>query len=161
MEKRCALVQAIVLKVFCSLLLNQLAQPEGTVDVPQLLVLLKDVPQLFVLLKGGKFMNEVTGTVLQLDLGLQRLLHPSWDLESVSCKGSEVSSSVFVTLGCHQLNGSCCFARPQSVSVFVFLCLYLHLPPSSSACVFVCLWCHLSLSSFVSVVVPCGCSRGY
>ena len=106
-------------------------------------------------------MNEVTGTVLQLDLGLQRLLHPSWDLESVRCMGSEVSSSVFVTLGCHQLNGSCCFARPQSVSVFVFLCLYLHLPPSSSACVFVCLWCHLSLSSFVSVVVPCGCSRGY
>ena len=106
-------------------------------------------------------MNEVTGTVLQLDLGLQRLLHPSWALESVSRMGGEVSSSVFVTLGCHQLNGSCCFAWPQSVSVFVFVCLHLHLPPSSSACIFVCLWCHLSLSSFVSVVVPSSCSRGY
>ena len=55
-------------------------------------------------------MNEVTGTVLRLDLGLRRLLHPSWALESASRMGSEVSSSIFITLGCHQLNGSCCFA---------------------------------------------------
>ena len=29
-------------------------------------------------------MNEVTGAVLRLDLGLQRLLPPSWSLESAS-----------------------------------------------------------------------------
>ena len=44
-------------------------------------------------------MNEVTGTVLRLDLGLQRLLHPAWALESASRMEGEVSSSVFVILG--------------------------------------------------------------
>ena len=44
-------------------------------------------------------MNEVTGAVLRLDLGLQRLLPPSWSLESASRMEGEVSSSMFVTLG--------------------------------------------------------------
>ena len=70
----------------------------------------------------SKTRNEVTGVVL-LDLGLQRLLHPPWALESVSRMGGEVSSSVFVTLGYRQLKGSTRFARPQSASVFVFITL--------------------------------------
>ena len=44
-------------------------------------------------------MIEATAAVLPLDLGLQRLLQPSWALESASGMGGEVSSSVFVTLG--------------------------------------------------------------
>ena len=63
-------------------------------------------------------MNEVSGAVLRLDLGLQRLLHPSWAWESASRMGGEVLSLVFVTLGCRQLLGSCHFARSQSESVF-------------------------------------------
>ena len=78
-----------MLKVFCSLLSDQLAQPKGTVDVPWL----------FVLLKVTQFRNEATGEVLRLDLGLQRLLHPSRALESACRMGGEVSSFVFVTLG--------------------------------------------------------------
>ena len=51
----------------------------------------------------SKFSNERTGAVPRLDLGLQRPLHPSWARKSAGCMRGEVSSSVFVTLGCRQL----------------------------------------------------------
>ena len=54
--------------------------------------------------------------------------------------------------GSCQLKQSCCFAPPQSASVFVCFCL--RLSPSSPAYVFVCLRRHLAPSSTVSVVVP-------
>ena len=91
----------------------------------------------------------------------QRLLHPPWALESASHMGGEVSSSIFATLGLssaegelllcstagcvclllplsssvwgrYQVKESCHFAPPHSVSVFIFVCLHLHLPASSS-----------------------------
>ena len=51
----------------------------------------------------SKFRNDRTGAVPRLDLGLQRLLHPSWARESADRVRGEVSSSVFVSLGCRQL----------------------------------------------------------
>ena len=89
------------------LLPDQLAQPEGTVNAP-LLTFTK-----------SKFKNDRPRAVLRLDLGLQRLLHPSWVRESAGRMRG------FVTLGCRQLYGSCHFARPQSESIFVFVCLCL------------------------------------
>ena len=94
----------------------------------------------------------------RLDLGLQRLLHPSLARESSGRLRGQVSSSIFVTLVCRQLLGSCHFARPQSESVFVFDCL--RLSPSSPVSVFVSLRLRPSPSSSVSVVVSGGWSRG-
>ena len=114
-------------------------------------------------------------------MGLQRLLHPPWALESetaTSSMGSGVRDCYILnglrsrrvtwkerhqvpslplwgccqllcsTAGCihlllclplslslwgsHQVKESCHFAPPQSVSVFIFVCLHLHLPASSS-----------------------------
>ena len=107
-----------------SILSDQLAQPEGTVDASSLTFYRKQVQE-------------------RQDLGLQRLLRPSWARESAGRMKGEVSSSVSVTLGCLQLSGSCHFARPQSRSsssaVSVFVCLRLRPSPSSSVSVFVCL----------------------
>ena len=73
----------------------------------------------------SKFRNARTGTDPRLNLGLQRLPHPSWARESAGRMIGEVPSSIFVTLGCGQLSQSCHFARPQSESAFVFVCLCL------------------------------------
>ena len=67
----------------------------------------------------------------------------------------EVSSSVFVTLGCRQLKGSCHFARLQSESVFVSNCHRPRLSPSSTVSVFVCLGLRMS-PSWCKVVGPEG-----
>ena len=72
-----------------SLLSDLLAQAEGTVDAPSIAIRFPE----------SKIRNGTTRAVLRLDLGLQRLLHPSWALESASRMGGEVSSSVFVTVG--------------------------------------------------------------
>ena len=104
----------------------------------------------------SKFRNERTGAVPRLDLGLQRLLYPSWAQESAG-RMREVLGSVFVTLGCRQLQGNCHFTRPQSVYLRL-RCPRLRLSsyslsPSSFVSVFVCLCLRLSPSSPVSVFV--------
>ena len=97
----------------------------------------------------SNFRTDRTGAVLQLDLvGLQRLLHPSWAQESAGHMRKKVSSSIFVTLGCCQLSGSCHFAHPQSESVFVFDCLRLHLPLPSS------LWGVVSCQGAATLLIP-------
>ena len=56
--------------------------------------------------------------VLRLDLGLQRLLHPPWALESASRMRYQVpSSSLWGVVSCK--GASCHFARLHSESVFV------------------------------------------
>ena len=71
----------------------------------------------------SRFRNEATGPVL-LDMGLQRLLHLPWALESASHMGGGQGIK---------------FRLCQSASVFVFVCLRLRLPTSSYISVFVCL----------------------
>ena len=61
-----------------SLLSDQSAQPEGTVKLHN-----QRFPE-------SKFRNERTGSVPRLDLGLQRLLHPSWARESAGRRRDEV-----------------------------------------------------------------------
>ena len=74
-----------------SLLSDQLAQPEGTVNAS------------YWHFTESNFRNDRTGAVPRLDLGLQRLLHASCSRESAGRMRGEVSSSVLVTLGCRQL----------------------------------------------------------
>ena len=96
----------------------------------------------------NKLRNERAGAVPRLDLGLHRLLHPSKARESGVRMRGEVSSSVFVTLGCRQLYGSCHFARPQSLSSSSFVCIFARLR------------LRLSPSLSISVAVPGGWFRG-
>ena len=91
-ERFCSLLFVV------SLLSDQLAELEGTVDVPQLFVLLK-------VRSGTRRLGRFCWTWGCRDCCIlhwfwsQRLLHPPWALESASRMGGEVSSSVFVTLG--------------------------------------------------------------
>ena len=68
-------------------------KPEGT-DCPRFIT---------IRFPERKFRDDRTWAAPRLDPGLQRLLHPSWARESAGGIKGEVSSSVFVTLGCRQL----------------------------------------------------------
>ena len=100
-------------------------------------------------------------------MGLQRLLHPPWALESVHWGAWEVRYQVptLSLWGSCQLKGSYYTAWPQNAFVFFFICLHLHLSgivscrfaPSQSASVFVCLHLHLPPSSSVYAFIHLRC----
>ena len=67
------------LMMMMMILSDQSAQPEATV-----------IAFVTIRFPESKFRNERTGAVPRLELGLQRLLHPSWARESAGCMRGEV-----------------------------------------------------------------------
>ena len=123
-----------------------MAQAEGTVDVSWLSVFLKVRSGTRRLWRFYDWTWGCRDCYIRHGLWSQRV---AWKV-----RYQVPSSSLW---GSCLLKGSCRFAPPQSASVFLFLCLRLHLPPSSSAYVFAHLCFRLPRSSCSSVVV---CLRG-
>ena len=109
-----------------SLLSDQLAQHEGTVDVPLIFVLLK--------VSSG---TRRLGQFYHWTCGCREfyILHGLWSQQVAWEVWYQVPPSSL--WGSRQLKGSCRFAPSPSASVFVFVCLRLRPPSSSSPFVFV------------------------